>query len=166
MPSSTPHTGPHTGEARIAELAHAYLVAEYRWALGDDWLNLRLGESAPHASRRFPEATQFGLMSAWNPCSVERPEAINRAADDALQQDLRNSGRRFLPAFSSAVNRSWREPSWLVVDLPLAEFDALSRRYGQLATLHWTAQGAVRLRVDALRPRAFAHRNDIDWLRG
>lgn len=166
MPSSTPCTGPHIGEARIAELVHAYLVAEYRWALGDDWLNLRIGERAPDASRRFPEAAQFGLMSAWNPCSVERPETINRAADDVLQQDLRDSGRRFLPAFSSAVNRSWREPSWLVVDLPLAGFDALSRRYGQLATLHWTAQDAVRLRVDALRPRAFADHPSIDWLQG
>jgi hypothetical protein len=166
MPSSTPYTGPHSGEARIAELVHAYLVAEYRWALGDDWLNLRIGERAPDAARRFPEAAQFGLMSAWNPCSVERPDAINRAADDVLQHDLLDSGRRFLPAFSSAVNRSWREPSWLVVDLSLVEFDALSRRYGQLATLHWAAQEAVRLRVDALRPRAFAHHTDIDWLRG
>lgn len=162
MPSSTPYTG----EARIAELVRAYLAAEYRWEMDGDWLNLRIGERVPEAARRFPEATRFGLMSAWNPHSVERPEAANRAADEALQRDLIDSGRRFQPAFSSAVNRSWREPSWLVIDLPPAEFDALSRRYGQLATLHWTAREAVRLRVDATRPRAFAHHADIDWLRG
>ena len=162
MPSSTPYTG----EARIAELVRAYLVAEYRWEMDGDWSNLRIGKRVPEAARRFPEATQFGLMSAWNPRSIERPEATNRAADDALQRDLIDSGRRFQPAFSSAANRSWREPSWLVIDLPLAEFDALSRRYGQLATLHWTALEAIRLRMDAARPRAFAHHADIDWLRG
>ncbi|NOT89979.1 MAG: DUF3293 domain-containing protein [Lysobacter sp.] len=162
MPSSTPYTG----EARIAELVRAYLAAEYRWEMDGDWLNLRIGERAPDAARRFPHATQFGLLSAWNPHSVERPEAANRAADDTLQQDLLGCGRRFQPAFSSAVNRSWREPSWLVVDLPLSGFDTLSRRYGQLATLHWTALDAVRLRVDATRPREFAHHADIDWLRG
>lgn len=157
---------PCTGETRVAELIHAYLAAEYRWAMGDDWLNLRIGERAPDVARRFPEAARFGLLSAWNPCSVERSETANRAADDALQQDLLDSSRVFLPAFSSAVNRTWREPSWLVVDLPLVQFDTLSRRYGQLATLHWAAQDRIRLRVDAARPLAFAHRADVDWLRG
>jgi hypothetical protein len=156
---------PCTDEARVSDLVHAYLAAEYRWAMGDDWLNLRIGEQAPEIARRFAEATQFGLISAWNPCSVERAEMVNRAADDALQQDLFDSGRIFLPAFSSAVNRSWREPSWLVVDLPLAQFDTLSRCYGQLATLHWAAQDRIRLRVDAARPHKFAHRADVDWLR-
>ena len=161
-----PTTTPYTGEVRIAELVRAYLAAEYRWEMDGDWWNLCIGEQVPEAARRFPGATQFGLMSAWNPRSVERPEAANRAADEALQRDLIDSGRRFQPAFSSAVNRSWREPSWLVIDLPLVEFDALSRRYGQLATLHWTASGTVRLRVDATRPRAFAEHADIDWLQG
>jgi hypothetical protein len=154
-----------TSEARIAELVRAYLAAEYRWELDGDWLNLRIGESADEVDRRFPDAAQFGLLSAWNPYSLERPEAINRAADDALQRNLLECGKVFRAAFSSAANRSWREPSWLVVDLSLAEFDALSRRYKQLATLHWTAQGAVRMRVDAIRPRAFEHHADIDWLR-
>ena len=154
------------GEARIAELTRAYLAAEYRWEWDGDWLNLYLGEPTPAIARRFPDAAQFGLLSAWNPYSIERPESVNHAADDALQQDLLDSGRVFRPAFSSAVNRSWREPSWLVIDCPFVELDALSRRYGQLATLYWPAQGAVRMRVNALRPFAFEDHADIDWLRG
>ncbi len=156
----------YTGEARIAELVRAYLAAEYRWELEGDWLNLRIGQPAPAVARRFPDAGQFGLLSAWNPYSIERPETVNRAADDALQQDLLDSGRIFRAAFSSAANRSWREPSWLVVDMPLAEFDALSNRYGQLATLHWTAHGAIRMRMNTARPLAVADHDDIDWLRG
>lgn len=155
----------HNYEARIAELVNAYLVAEYRWELDGDWLNLYLGESAPEFARRFPGAAQFGLISAWDPYSIVRPEPLNRSADDALQQSLLDSGHAFQPAFSSAANRSWREPSWLVIDMPLADFDALSRRYGQLATLHWTSRGTVRLRVDANRPFAFEQHDAIDWLR-
>lgn len=152
-------------EARIAELTRAYLAAEYRWVLDGDWLNLYLGEPAPAIARRFPDAAQFALLSAWNPYSIERPKSVNHAADDAMQQELLESGRVFRPAFSSAVNRSWREPSWLVVDLPVVELDALSRRYGQLATLYWPAQEVVRMRVDAIRPFAFEDHAHIDWLR-
>lgn len=152
-------------EARIAELVRAYLAAEYRWEQGGDWLNLRIGETAPDVAGHFPDAARFGLLSAWDPWSIQRPEAVNRDADQALQRDLLESGRIFRPAFSSAVNRSWREPSWLVVDMPMAEFDALSRRYGQLATLFWPAREAIRLRIDAAPPFALEDHPACDWLR-
>lgn len=152
-------------EARIAELVHAYLAAEYRWELDGDWLNLRLGETAPDVAGRFPDAAQFGLLSAWDPWSIQRPDAVNRDADQALQRDLLDSGRIFRPAFSSAVNRSWREPSWLVVDMPMAEFDALSRRYGQLATLFWSAREAIRMRIDASPPFELQGHPACNWLR-
>jgi hypothetical protein len=154
------------GETRIAELVRAYLAAEYRWELDGEWLNLRIGTPATEVARRYPDATRFGLLSAWDPYSIQRPESINRAADDALQDDLLDSRRIFRPAFSSAANRSWREPSWLVVDMAAGEFDALSRRYGQLATLYWNAEAPVRMRVDAARPFSFPEHPSIDWLRG
>jgi Protein of unknown function (DUF3293) len=153
-------------EARIAELVRAYIAAEYRCELGGDWLNLRIGETAPDVASHFPDAAQFGLLSAWDPWSIQRPEAVNRDADEALQRNLLESGRVFRPAFSSATNRSWREPSWLVMDMPVAEFDALSRRYGQLATLCWSRFEPVRLRVDATRPFALRDHPACDWLRG
>lgn len=152
-------------EARIAELVHAYLAAEYRWELGGEWLNLHPGEPAIALVRRFPEASRFGLLTAWNPHSIERPVEVNHAADETLQAALLDSGRVFRPAFASAANRSWREPGWLVVNLPPAEFDALSQRFGQLATLYWCASGPVRMRIDAARPQAFDRHPDLDWLR-
>ncbi|MFZ5638062.1 MAG: DUF3293 domain-containing protein [Pseudomonadota bacterium] len=154
-----------TGEARIADLVRAYLAAEYRWELDGQWLNLRIGEDAPDPRRRYPQARHFGLLSAWDPYSIPRAETINRAADDALQNDLLASGRVFRAAFSSAANRTWREPSWLVVDMPMAEFDALSRRYGQLATLYWSSSEPVRMRVDFAAPHGCEAFPAIDWLR-
>ena len=81
---------------------------------------------APDIEAAFPESASFGLMSAWDPYSTPRPEAVNRAADEALHTALLASGLPFRPGFSSAPNRSWREPSWVVMDMPEDEFDRLA----------------------------------------
>lgn len=153
------------GEARIAELMHAYLAAEYRWELDGRWLDLRIGAQTPEVWARFPEATSAGLLSAWDPHSIPRPEATNRDADRRLHRDLIDTGLPFRAAFSSATNRTWREPSWLVLGVSASAFDALSRRHQQLATLYWTPGAPIRLRVDASRPPGFAEDPRIVWLR-
>lgn len=142
----------------------AYLDAEYRWAHDGDWLSLAIGQPAPELDAAFPDATEFSLLSAWNPHSVERPEATNRAADATLHLALRDSGALYLPGFSSARNRSWREPSWVTIDLPLAQIDALSRRFGQLGTLHCRRGEAIRLRMYADRPESADAALPVDWL--
>jgi hypothetical protein len=141
------------------------VAAEYRWELAGDWRNLRIGDPAPELAREFPDVRHFGLLSAWDPYSIPRPEPVNRKADDLLEKEILGSGLRFRAAFSSATNRTWREPSWLVMDMRVADFDALSRRYGQLATLYWAAGEPVRLRVDAARPTGYGPDEAIDWLR-
>ncbi len=156
---------PLIGEARIAELVHAYMIAEYRWERDGHWFNLRIGEPAPDVWTQLPEARSVGLISAWDPYSIPRPEAVNRIADQSLHRELMETGVAFRAAFSSASNRSWREPSWLVADLSAPAFDALSRRYGQLATLYWAPGTPVRMRVDAARPAGFSGDADIDWLK-
>jgi Protein of unknown function (DUF3293) len=162
MQTSSP---PLIGEARVAELIRAYLVAEYRWELDGRWLNLRIGEPSPEAWAYAPEARSMGLLSAWDPYSIPRPDMVNRAADQSLHRELIDGGLPFRAAFSSATNRTWREPSWLVAGQAAPAFDAMSRRYGQLATLYWTPGQPVRLRVDASRPEGFTDDRDIDWLR-
>ena len=81
-----------------------------------------------------------------------------------LQADLLDSGCIFRPAFSSATNRAWREPSWLVIDMAVGAFDALSRRFGQLGTLYWRTDASVRMRIDAPAPPSLAGHPDLDWL--
>ncbi|MGI8561048.1 MAG: DUF3293 domain-containing protein [Luteimonas sp.] len=151
---------------RIAALARAYLEADYRWELGGDWDDLRIGLPAPGLEMAHAGATSFGFVAAWNPWSIERVEADNREADHALHQLLLESGQPFRAAFASAPNRSWREPSWVVMGLPLQDFDALMRRFGQLGTLWWLPGEPVRLRMDAVRPPNFTDDAYIDWLQG
>lgn len=155
---------PTCDSTRIAELADAYLSAEYRWQLDGGWHWLRVGSPAPHVDATFPETTRFGLLSAWDPHSVPRSEAENRRADEALRHHLASSPYAFRPAFSSAPDRTWREPGWLVAGIPVEPLDDLSHRFGQLGTLFWRRGQPVRLRMHAMPPAGFEGHPDIDWL--
>ena len=150
--------------ARIAELLTAYCDADYRWELDGEWHPLVVGRPTHRLEQAFPQARRFGLLSAWNPQSVTLPEAINRSADEMLHAALLESGLAFRPGFASARNRNWREPSWVVMDMPLPAFDALTRRFGQLGTLSWRRGEPIRLRMHATRPTAIAPHDQIDWL--
>jgi hypothetical protein len=144
---------PATGDAaRIEALVRAYVDADYRWEQAGDWPHFRVGALAPAIEDAFPGADCFGFLSAWNPHSVVRADAENRAADESLRLRLLESGASSRPAFSSAKDRSWREPSWLVAGLPGARQDALAQEFDQLATLWWPRGEAVRLRMYAIRP--------------
>jgi hypothetical protein len=151
-------------DSRIAELMRAYLVADYKWEFGGHWHDILIGLPTPGLELAFPEASSFGMLSAWNPHSIEREERVNREQDECLQQDLTGAGVMSLPAFASAPNRTWREPSWLVFGMDIAAFDALSRRYGQLGTLWWRPGESVRLRMLAPRPAGLADEPYVDWI--
>ncbi len=150
--------------ARIVALVQAYVDADYRWEQLGKWLDLHVGAPAPDIDGAFPEASGFGLLSAWNPQSVQRLDPQNRSADQALHLQLIESGVICRPAFASARDRSWREPSWLVVDMPSERQDALARRFGQLGTLWWARGEAVRLRLYAGQPVAAADHPFVDWV--
>lgn len=134
-------------DARIIALMQAYLDADYRWELDGHWHALQIGAPASDLEAAFPDSAAFGLLSAWNPYSVERPEHVNRLADESLNATLLASGAAFRPGFSSARNRLWREPSWLVAGMSMSDFDNAARRFGQLATLYWYRGEPVRLRM-------------------
>lgn len=153
------------GEVRVAALARAYLDADYRWEIDRQWHDLMIGQPTPKLEQAQPQAGCFAFLSAFNPWSVELSAAENRAADDALHARLLASGKQCRPAFASAPNRTWREPSWLVIDLESAALDILLREFGQLGSLWWRAGQPVRLRMDASRPAGLAGDGFIDWLR-
>lgn len=142
-----PFDGKRQSPSPVAALVQAYLDADYRWELDGEWHALSIGARASELESTFPNARAFGLLSAWNPHSVERPEAENRAEDERLNAALHATGLTYRAAFSSARNRSWREPSWIVLDMPVAAFDALALRHRQLATVHAVRGAPARLRV-------------------
>lgn len=159
-----PSLPPAIPEADVQRLATAYLHAVYRWGCDGAWHDMRIGEPAPTLELLYPEVASFGLLSAWNPYSRPREEAGNRVADQALEAELDKRGFARVPAFSSATNRSWREPGWVILDIGTVELDELCRRFGQLGTLWWSRGEPVRLRMQAAKPPRFRHPLPVDWL--
>lgn len=151
-------------DVRIATLLDAYYTADYRWELDGHWHPLRIGQRVPQLEAAFPASRRFGLLSAWDPHSRPRPDPVNRAADEDLHTALLASGLPYRPGFSSAPNRSWREPSWVVMDMEEAEFDRLALRFGQLGTLAWVRGEPVRLRMYARRPVLARGHECVDWI--
>jgi len=154
---------PDTSESLIA-LRDAYLAADYRWQHGGHWFPLAIGAPAVENEPVFPDATQIGVITAWNPRSVPQQEQVNRDADQAMHVVLEGSGLAYRPAFAAARNRTWKESSWLVIDMPLPELDALAHRFGQLSTLWWQSGKPVRLRVYAAIP-AMGEHAFVDWIK-
>lgn len=155
---------PGPDDETLSRLQRSYLAAVYRWRLRGQWHAIRIGEPAPEIERAFPPARRFGLVSAWNPHSEPRAEAANRADDERLHAAIRAGGWKGVHAFASAPDRSWREPSWIVLDIDAPALDALARRFGQLGTLHWRRGEPVRMRMDATRPAALPPHPYVDWI--
>lgn len=159
-----PPLPPVIPQADVERLARAYLRAVYRWRGESDWHDIHIGLPVPALELLHPEVAAFGLLSAWNPYSQPREDAANRIADEALEAELDERGLVRIPSFASAPNRSWREPGWVILDIPAADLDALARRFGQLGTLWWPHGQPVRLRMQAAKPTRFRHAAPIDWL--
>ena len=159
-----PTPPPAVPEADVQRLANAYLEASYRWAREGDWHDIQIGLPVPGLELLHPRVRSFGLMSAWNPYSKPREESANRRADVALEAELAARGLEHIPAFSSATNRSWREPGWVVFDISADELDRLCSEFGQLGALWWPRGSAVRLRMQSARPSGFRRDAPVDWL--
>lgn len=157
-------TGSRSDAVRIATLLAAYQDAEYRWQYDGSWHDIVIGLPTPGLELAYPSAASFGLLSAWNPHSVARSNEANRRADDALHAALVTAGHRFVPAFASAPNRTWREPGWLVMGMDAGPFDALARRFGQLGTLWWQPGQPVRLRMYVARPDQQSGDANVVWV--
>jgi len=149
----------------LASLLTAYLAADYRWEWRGQWCPLVIGQCAPEVSDAFPDAGQFGLLSAWNPYSVARQRQANQVADAALHAALIGSCKSLQPAFASARDRSWKEPGWLIVDVLQTELDALAHQFGQLGTLWWQRDQPIRLRMGTRQPATAPGHAFVDWLK-
>ncbi len=154
----------HLDDARLVALLQAYLQADYRWERGGQWHDLQIGAPATELEAMFPAGGEFALLSAWNPQSVAQSESVNRAADTAMHAALRACHVPFRPGFCSARNRSWREPSWVAIGLPLRQLDALSRQFGQLGSLYCRRGEPIRLRMYHRQPASVADMDCVDWV--
>jgi len=147
------------------ELLEAYLAARYEVRGPDGTFLLRPGQMAPARLAEVLPGGCWTVITAWNPGSQVCTGAENRHADAALQSELDGLGLRRLPTLASDADGNWPEPGWLVANLPATGADALARRFGQAAVLHWRAGEPVGLRMYLTPPDGVADPGGpVEWI--
>lgn len=125
------------------------LLAAYRatvWTIDTPGGALRvgLGRPAPPASRLLPA----GIVTAYNPLSILRPEPENRAADERLRADLVRRGASVVRVVAGGTGPDadrWAEPGFAVTGIPLPEVVALAAELRQNAIAWIDEHGALSL---------------------
>ncbi len=147
---------------QVAELARAYAAAHYFVTIGHrEWL-FGVGQPAEDIERQLG-AGSYLFITAWNPPPGTASPAENLAADQRLQQRLRESGYSHLSSLGSNAQCGAVEYGWVVLDLSLETADAWARVFGQAGTLYWRQGEAVRLRMLWPRPHDLPDGPFIDW---
>lgn len=121
-------------------LAEAYTRAVYR-ARGADggWHAFTFAPGAASDDvAGLPFAQPWAIVTAWNPMSVARDNAANRAAHDELVRRVEGMGLAWRPseAADPASPGSWREEGVVIEGIDRGHTLVLLREFGQLAAVH------------------------------
>ncbi len=106
---------------------------------------LRVNErSAPlEVLHRRHGVDRSAFLTAWNPRSQRRADAINQAAQSELEATLRASGLKLFSAIGIDPDGNWPgEPSVLALGIAREQAEQIGRQYGQNALL-WMGADAV-----------------------
>lgn len=139
----------HAWKARQCwRLGQAYRSTAYRLHLGGVSLDIFPGCPSPRLAHWLCRqgARRFALITACNPSSCLLDVAENAARQARLAARLSALGLRFLPACNGPEAADWSpEPSFLVLDAPLALLLRLGRSFGQNALVAGRRGGRPRL---------------------
>jgi hypothetical protein len=127
------------------ELRESYTNACYQLHLPAGTVELAVGRySAPLAEwMRASGCACSALLTAFNPASIPRADALNRAAQAGLEARLLHGGCTLIPATAIDPCGGWPpEPGVLVSGLAKTDALAIARDFGQLAIL-WCGADAI-----------------------
>jgi hypothetical protein len=129
-------------------LLDAYRTTRYLVCVdGVEWAELRIDQPLPASLQSVVGAQNWGFITAWNPLSVERDEALNLSAQRALYASLKRlTHAPVLPAIGIGAN-GWSEPSLFVVGTSPDELDVLARERRQNAYVHGHGASTANLRL-------------------
>lgn len=115
-------------------LLDAYRTTRYLVCVdGVDWADLRIGRGLPDSLQAAVGDGYWAFITAWNPLSLAREDALNRIAQRALCAALNAlPDTRLRPAIGIGAD-GWSEPSFFVTGPSPAELDALANEHQQIA---------------------------------
>lgn len=97
-----------------------------------------LHPSAVPGGDRFPFDAPIHIVTAYNPDGIEIARNMNTSADQQLGDALR--GYTTFRTIGSAVDGTFAEPGFGIVNCELDDALALGHRFGQVAIYRWCAE--------------------------
>ncbi len=128
-------------DAMETDWIEVYRASRYAFSKDGSWRVFALDGSGPSMADLEMSVT---LVSAWNPGSLELPEAENRAANALLHESLETACQDFTQAWGASlpgVEPAWKEDGFAV--------HGLSRERAAQLGLEWGQQAVVWLDADA-----------------
>jgi hypothetical protein len=111
------------------------------------------------AAEPLPADEPIFVLTAYNPGGEDRADALNEAAEQALERELVSAGATFWPAIGRSRDGSWAEPGVALARFDRSKACAYGTRYGQLAVYELTAEQVYVVRCnDAVVVRSAARR--------
>lgn len=120
------------------DLLAAYHATHYQVQYGTNTFTLRIGNASPELAQVFAETGSdcAAFITAFNPHSLPFSAEDNAAAQQQLEQELKQHGYQTIPAIGLDPAGEWQgEESFLVPGLALEDAKALGRQYAQNAIL-------------------------------
>lgn len=121
-----------------SELAAAFAATTYRVFLPDGPVDLRVGQENPRLGTWLAEegVEAWAVLTAWNPGGERREDALNIAAQSALEVKLLEMGYEPFAGENLADAGDWpREDACFVPRLRRERALAVAREFGQAAIL-------------------------------
>jgi hypothetical protein len=130
------------------ELRSAFRRTRYRVQTGHDELVLHVDQPQPALTRllQTSHAHHAVLLTAFNPRGRQQSRFANRLSQRRLGTELSRLGHKMMTGRNEDPHGRWPvEPTFLVLDLPLARAQRIAARHGQVAFLWMGADGVPRL---------------------
>ena len=153
------------GADECRALIAAYRAASYSVRLpGGRRVGLEVGAECPGELNDLLLRTAHsagGLITAWNPLSVQSARSANRLRQRELLAALHAARAGVLAGVGSG--NDWREPSLAALGVRVDLLDELARHFGQNAILSFRAGEPVRLRLYRDEWREALSGDDVDF---
>lgn len=111
---------------------------------GDAPMTLRVGQPSEALAALYEAAgvVSSAFVTAWNPYSRKCDDETNAELQEALVDELKSRGLRFVNGLGRHPSSDWAEPSFLVLGISLEAAKKLGTRYEQNAIL-WCGANSV-----------------------
>lgn len=81
------------------------------------------------------------VMTAWNPGQERPSREVNELANTRLRRVLEALGEDFWEADGFSPDRTFREPGFIVWNMPVAQACDIAAKFGQYAIFYFDEQG-------------------------